>query len=340
MIQPAFTRKPGAAQYKDILQLTEDDVILSYPTRLNFKWLMKEARASSPTFFLFRTQNLVEYPPSSESQYAVNFNEEVLRRSVVPYNYGADFTVLRTIQSWDCAHTTEKYSDLSACVSARVVQDTQRRKNVGIIYDCFMDRLRPSMLARTIVEKAMKDRPDIVVIEKFPQWETLHNEVMRMTALYGYAPNIWWQPINTRFGASGQSQKSARAKYVEPMFEGPDGRLLFAEGEWNEALIMQLVNFNGLHRSGYRLEKKDDGVDALSQLVMHVQGLLRQPGDATLEQEQVDQEQQIQAQIDSQYARVFGGRRGEMPQVTIIEPEEPDTNPLSSLLSKHGMWKR
>jgi hypothetical protein len=139
-VEPAWIVKQ-TAKHIPLLMLTEDMVELTFPSRLTFQMLMKEARSNVA---LFKSQNLVEYFDDDELT-RVTFTREALDKAVRPPTAfplaKRSFRVLAV----DPSHSVSRYADYSALASdLRLPRKSQRKDRSLREY-----LLRPRFQART-----------------------------------------------------------------------------------------------------------------------------------------------------------------------------------------------
>ncbi len=298
-VEPAWILKPES-QFKvpDYIQtVTEDDVQeLAFPSRLTFRFLMKESRANLP---LFLSQNLCMYVESAESKWTPTFTMQGLYAKVKPLGFFDKYPTLRTVAAVDTAFSQAMTADRSSICIAAIKQF--EGKNVAVILDIIADRWKYSDLGQKIVEAFQKHGVQFAVIERNGPWEDLQASVLRNAIIRNcILPQIIWKV--SKGSGIGIPAKVIRIKGAETFLN--NNQLYFEQGAWNEPLFNETVKFNG-QRSN--ITRKDDQVDSLGMLtdafLVKDTGGVQAP---TEEQMQMEREARNREHIKAQHARIFG----------------------------------
>jgi hypothetical protein len=344
-VEPAWIVKPSA-KHLPLLMLTEDMVDLTFPSRLTFKMLMKEARAN---ISLMRSQNLVEYF-DEDSDSRVTFTREQLDKAIRPASAFPLAKRTFRVLAVDPSHSVSRYADFSALVIMDFLENPNERtgvlENVCFIREIKLERLKTSDLAVAICDLVSLHRPTTpggelrCVIEKSGDWQSLQEALQRAFLLRGRVlPAFYWKPVANIQGGASVLAKTNRIKgYVEPLLN--EGKLFFSAGIAQlEEVFNQFVKFDGVHRSGST--RKDDAPDcisiALQTFYPRVQPAEEKPDAALLE---FEEQTRIQQHLVAQHERVFGSP-SLVPQ---LQPEanlEPaHFHALYGTLDRFGMTRR
>ena len=151
----------------------------------------------------------------------------------------------RVVQSWDCASKTLDTHDFSVCVTAGI--------KAGKIYiiDVFRAKLEMPELVRAVIEQANRYNPERVLIEDKGSGTGL---LQALRAAHFYKG----------LGVVPKGDKMLRFSAVTPMIEG--GHVLLPEhASWKDDYLHEVC--------GFPATKRDDQVDATSQLLFWIQDL-------------------------------------------------------------------
>jgi|SRR5579872_337621 len=326
LVQPAWAVKE-TARNRDILQLTEDDIeSLAYPTRLSFKFLMKEARANIDLFY---SQNLCEYRASEEDKWVVTFTLDELQARVKPMSFFEGSPIVMRVGSCDSAFSEAITADKSAVVSALVF--AHKGKNVAYILNVHAGRWKYSDLSIQIVQEFAKYNVQRAVIERLANWLELQAGIQRQAGIRGVVlPHIIFKQS---FGTGmSVSRKVFRAKNTELALE--NDQLYFAPGVFNDSLFSEMTNFTGKRSSS----RKDDMVDGIGliieKFIIHDRGTEVKPV-LTAEQEEAEQQAYRQEMSRLHYQTMFGTQPGQIP---VSQPTEPE--PVSATDHYWGRLRR
>jgi hypothetical protein len=255
-IDPVMTIKPEAAR-KPLLTLTEDDVILNFLPKLNWKFVRDEMRSPEGIGF-FKTQYMTEWPPEEDEGLTVSFTEDEIRARIRSAGFFESPTST-VVMSLDRAFSVSRYADFSCiAVGKRFQRDT---KTICGILDVKMERWKESDLVENLVLMISRYQPTMFVLEKDRGYENLV-ETVRKTLIHRGIPVPRIIAKDIPAGGKNLHSKARRIKLLELPLS--DGRLWFAASAlWNEILISQFVLFDGTKSNTSR---KDDIPDAISLL--------------------------------------------------------------------------
>jgi hypothetical protein len=343
-VEPAWIVKQ-TARHLPVLMLTEEMVDLTFPSRLTFRLLMKEARSN---LNLFRSQNLVEYF-DEDSSIKCSFTREQLDKAIRPTSAFPLAKRTFRVLAVDPSHSVSRYADYSCLAVMDLLENPDERtgvlENVCFIRDIKLERMKTSDLAVAICDFAYLHRPTTpggelrCVIEKSGDWQSLQESLQRAFLLRGRVlPAFYWKPVANIQGGASVLAKTNRIKgYVEPLLN--EGKLFFSSGIAQlEEVFNQFVKFDGVHRSGST--RKDDAPDCiaigLSVFYPRVQPAEEKPDAALLE---FEEQNRIQQHLLMQHERVFGSP-SMVPQFQPENLEPAHFHALYSTLGRYGMTRR
>jgi hypothetical protein len=319
-IDPIMVIKPQA-RTKKFTELTEGDIeSFLFPERLDWRFIRQEIMKNPKDTAFFQSQNMCEFLPPPESLYLCNFDEQILRNSVVFPTMFAGWKLMRTILSIDTSASASRYADMSCLVTSRLYEKSDGQR-VFVVYDVDMDRYRPADLAAHIAVARQKHNPDIVTIERCQLWQALEDKIEVEANKRGFSMRRqlhWREPGNSTIKG-----KAARIKNLEPLVNSKPSRLLFVFADWNEVVIQQLLRWDGVKRSGSADFSKDDAPDAIAMGVERVANdLLQQAPPPMSEAEFEAQEAEAGRQmLLAQHDRMFGNQTQYTPS-PVSEPEQ------------------
>jgi Terminase RNaseH-like domain len=309
-IDPAWKVKPEFAD-KKLADLEESDVTLLFPTRLTWKFLQKE-RKSNERFF--RSQNLVEFLPDEDAAFKINFEEDVLRASIVALK---DVPVGDNVIGVDIAFSQSKYADNSAICVARIWKNDLNEMCMTVL-ECLADRYRMSEVALHIAMFTQKYNPRTVLIEKAQSADLIQAEINRAAIRCGVGVPAHFVPISTQKG-----NKLIRLKGLETLLMA--GRLKFASGEYIDRLFNELGRQDGKKSSS---GKKDDQCDALGIIQRFFAPAITVDNDTDLEESRkILKAQRDKALMQSNYGRIFG-QTDAIPMPSLQEPYRHPLQPI------------
>lgn len=239
---------------KKLKELTEQDVILTFPERQGFAFLREKLLLDEKTFCLQQLNNPQAVGPS------VKFRIEDLRAATVRIPQNPTF---KRFNFWDVATTDSEGADY--CCGGFLSIDTQ--KWIAYLHMLIMEKFTPSELAFQIVKLAKETHPEKVLFEKYVATEQvwLEQEVRRIGVTFGYEI-----PVHAFKTDKTKMAKGNRICGLEPLIRG--GRLFFSNMIPNlDALYKQFTEFKGVPHP----KRHDDGPDMLSflRMVMPMTGL-------------------------------------------------------------------
>ena len=295
-IDPVMLIKPEAAA-KKLLELGEHDVILNFLPKLNWKFVRGEMRSPEGIEF-FKSQYMTEWPPEEADEMKLNFDYDLLVKSVVPMSaqpVGEVYLLADVAYS----NTNSKYADNSA-IAAVTIHRNNRNDPSMCVLNMEVGRMRGSEFAANIVKYCRIYKPRKVIIEKGPTHDLLQEEINRISVGSGIHVPIYWAAPSNQKGA-----KLARLKALEIVLVS--GRLSFLSGAYIDALFSELTKLDGRRSTALR---KDDQGDALS---IGVKYLLKPVGlqtdeDTTTPQEREEEQRRLLQQ--AMYDRMHGGHWG------------------------------
>jgi len=345
--EPAWIVKPSA-KHLPILMLTEDMVTLSFPSRLTYRLLIKEARSN---LSLFRSQNLVEYF-DEDFDSKVTFTREALDKALRPPNA---FPLARRsfrVLCVDPSHSVSRTADYSALAIIDFLEVVNERTgvldNIAFVKDFRLERMKTSDVAICIHDLHQQWRPTTpggelrCVIEKSGDWQSLAEAIQRTYLVRGHPLlNVYWKSVQQGSPGASVLAKTNRIKGFAEMALNTE-RLFFSTGiACIEEVFNQFCKYDGVHRSGST--RKDDAPDcvaiALSTFLPRTQAEAAEekPDKALLEFERLNM---IQQQLLQQHDRVFGSppETASQFQRETVEPEA--FQGLYQTLGKFNMTRR
>jgi hypothetical protein len=343
-VDPVMEIKPDAAD-KPLLQLTEQDVLLSFLPKLNWRFVRDEMRSPEGIEF-FKSQYLCQWPRPEDEGLTVSFTEAEIRARIRPPGFFQS-PVSQTVMSIDRAYSISKTADYSCIAVGRIMQ--REGRTVCVVADIKMERLKESELVEQTVLMIQRHNPvAALVVEKDRGYENLVETIRKTCVLRGVpCPFITAKPIPT--GGKNLNSKARRIKELELPLS--DGRLWFCQNEsWNQVLIDQFVLFNGINKSSQ--SRKDDIPDAISLLYeTYMPRAMNANDQPNKDQESIDRETERAMQAEMariHHARMFGDQS--FPTVTTAsqygksqiknpEPETPNraADPRLRIFGGNGM---
>ena len=299
-IDPCWTVKEGVNKLPYDKTLTEDEVILLFPSRLTFSILMGKLSDNEK---VFRQQNLCSWVPDGNEGPKIHFSEEVLRRALIPLNAvpqsgGAIFSVI----VGDLALTSNRTSDNSALACVTFAPTTTGKWRM-FLKDAECGRYTMAELAH-LTAKFMKRHPEArsVYIERISGTELLQREVYQWgLRLAVNTKNIYW--------ASPDSSKDAQQNRLLGLSillenEDSDGPLLrIANGHFVDELVSQFLRVSAT-RPNAQGDIRFRRIDLCDALAISTRYLPSAPPDP---QRQEDLErQQMEANRRAMHDAMFG----------------------------------
>lgn len=301
-IDPVMEIK-AEAKHKPLLMLTEEDVVLNFLPKLNWRFVRDEMRSPEGIKF-FQTQYLCEWVPDDDSQIKLNFDRALLMKNIIPQSAKPAGEVYLF---GDVAHSQNKYADNSV-LGVILVHKNQLGERSLCVLHMEADRMRASDFALNVVKMTRAYQPRSVIIEKGPTWDLLQQEILRVAGPT-HIPLYWSQPSNKK------DAKLKRLKALETCIVS--GRMTFLSGMYIDALFSELERLDGKHSSG---RKKDDRGDVLGLAQTHL--LPAVFGAAREEDERSPQEKEREEQM----ARTRAHHRAMFPD-NYQPPKQPEALP-------------
>jgi hypothetical protein len=330
-LAPAWTVKPEA-QKKDIHDLVESDIeTLLFPSRLTFAFLKKELGRTPAQEKLFRSQNLIEFV-SDEEQEVLNFDEDLLRKSIIPVS---EIPPGRDILTLDIATSTSKWADLSCITAARLAKNRQGFWTVYIL-DQDSGRLKSADLAMALARMTKTYNPQTILAERPFSADLLEAEFRRAAQRLEVPLPIFW--VTPESGRTHSMAKFYRVKRMEALL--PD-RLRLAARPYVDDLIGELLRISGTQlKSG----RKDDRADSAAMAVRYWSSYLTESAEPDNDLKKLAEDQQAKAMMNLQYQRIFQGYSNPM-RVPDTEEAPAPSSPLeqharSVLGPGFRIWRR
>jgi hypothetical protein len=251
-LDPVMEIRPEA-KHKGLLELQEDDVVLNFLPKLNWKFVKGEMRSPEGLNF-FRTQYLVQWVKDDDG-IKCQFEHDELHARVKGSGFFGNFVVAQVVMSLDRAFSVSARADFSCIVVGKV--QAVENKQALVVADVRMNRFKESELVRNIVEMIERHHPAVFVSQQDKGWAELSEAIRRQCLMKGIpVPWLRFLPVDNTDKA-----KARRVKKLELPLS--DGRLWFFLSHWTEGCLLQLEKFDGTTKSSSR---KDDFPDALSLL--------------------------------------------------------------------------
>jgi len=248
-IDTVMTVKPEAKQ-KGLLELQEEDVVLNFLPKLNWKFVRNELRSPEGLNF-FRSQYLCEWVPDDSTLDLLNFDRLALQRATLAPSAAPPMGPL--VIFGDIAHSTRATADRSAFAVSRITTNIAGEKCMTIV-DVVADRMRSSQFADKLAQLCRQWNPQFVCLERTPTWDLLAAEIYRAANNYQIViPLTWVQPPNVR------NAKFLRLKGLEGLLAA--GRLQFVSGPYIDSLFDELERLDGT--AGGSSTRHDDRADAI-----------------------------------------------------------------------------
>jgi hypothetical protein len=324
-IDPAWVVKPEAAK-KDLLDLKEDDIeSLLFPTRLTFKFLMKELKAN-PVFF--RSQNLCEFiDPDGDNAPKVHFDEITLRAAHIPKDSAPrDGAGAFTVICCDLALTSNRTSDYSAMAAIRISPTASGNWRMTVL-DIEYGRFKMSELALKLVLFRRKF-PECrsMFIERISGTELLQREVNMLALRYEISmQGVFWSTPDL-----SRDAKQNRLLGLSILLENSE--LKFCNGPFSDELIAQFCRVSTFRRNaqGTIRFKGIDIADAISMGQRYLPSAPLNP-----EQQKDREAEETRERMLKQHAAMFGGDFAPPPQ-----PQQQQEPELSQAQKNRNMLGR
>jgi hypothetical protein len=323
------------ARRKNLLELTEEDVVLNFLPKLNWRFVRDEMRSPEGINF-FKAQYMCQWVEEDEGL-KCQFEHDELWHRVRPSSFFGNSFEAQTWMSLDRAYSVSKYSDLSALIVGKIQQVEGR--NALVVVDTRMERLKESDLVKKTVDLIVQHRPTVFIAERDKNWEDFWQNVVRGCATKSTpAPYFRWIAIDNT-----EKSFARRAKSLELPLS--DGRLWFANAfPQLEQLLLQFERFDGRKRSGNSVGSKDDGVSALSLMwaearSLHQAEVIKDDAEETERRRIVEEAETKEIRKRESYSRIFGNQY--TPPPPKLEPaEEPkQTDARYKVFGSKGPWR-
>jgi hypothetical protein len=344
------------AKGKGLLDLVEQDVVLNFLPKLNWRFVRDEMRSPEGLKF-FRTQYLCQWVQDAEVL-RVQFDADELRARTRASGFFGNPTA-QIVMSLDRAFSVSRYADFSCLVIGKVQPVSiapGEMKQALVVADVKMERWRESDLIKNCIEMISRHHPTIFVSEQDRNWQDLADGIRRGCIQRGIAaPYFRWKAVQPTDKA-----KARRVKGLEQPLS--DGRLWFYLAPWTETALLQMEKYDANIKSNNT--RKDDFPDALSLLWQecgprHVEEIA--PEDiAARNRERAEEDRRLAKQhfYDRMHGGVYGGTRFNPGQPTPPaptwrellsgtrdpQPEEPaeparPSDPRMRIFGGKGPWR-
>jgi hypothetical protein len=330
-IDPVMEIRPEA-KHKGLLELQEENVILNFLPKLNWKFVRNEMRSPEGLNF-FKTQYMTQWAKEDDG-IRCQFEHDELWHRVRPSGFFGTPLGSQVWMSMDRSYSVSRFSDLSALVIGRM-QPVENRPALVVSY-VHMERLKESDLTKKIVELIATHHPTVFIAERDKNWEDLWQNVIRMCSSRGLVPPYF------RWIAIDNTEKSfaRRAKSLELPLS--DGRLWFQNSfPQLEQFLLQFERFDGRKRSGSSIGSKDDGVAALSlmwQEARHLHQTVEKDDERVEERRREEEEEGARIRKRAAYDAMFGGTPYTPPPPKPEGPVEPQAprDPRLQVFGRNG----
>jgi hypothetical protein len=317
-IEPAFTVKPHAVAMakQDLLALKEEDVVLRFPRRLDWKFLRGEMHSGrNQNFRAFRSQYLVSWAELGESVLKCTFTDEMLRAATHPLLYYSEqrLHLIDTILAIDTAWSTAATACLSAFAIVKFYQKGEGM--IALVEHMSMNHFRISELGIEAAQLIHHYNPTKVLLERTGPWESVVSEIKKACILRSYVIPDHFYAKPTNLGNTPQ-QKLLRIKVLETMLAPEEGTLFFvANPNWNDDLFQQFVKFDGIAKN-----RKVDGPDSIS---LAIDAYWPKDGKAFVKSEEMrkmEEAAQNAANVQAMHDLIYGNTPLRAP---VASPPEP-----------------
>ncbi len=333
-IDPVMEIKPEARR-KSLLELTEEDVVLNFLPKLNWRFVRDEMRSPEGINF-FKAQYMCQWIEEDEGL-KCQFEHDELWHRVRPSSFFGNSFEAQTWMSLDRAYSVSKYSDLSALIVGKIQQ--VEGKNALVVVDTKMERLKESDLVKKTVDLIAQHRPTVLIAEKDKNWEDFWQAVVRGCSMKGTpAPYFRWIAIDNT-----EKSFARRAKALELPLS--DGRLWFANAfPQLEQLLLQFERFDGRKRSGNSVGSKDDGVSALSLMwaearSLHQAEVIKDDAEEAERRRIAEEAETKEIRKREQYSRIFGNDVYTPPPPKLVEEQPKQQRDERLKVFGRGPWR-
>ena len=260
-IDPVIEIRPEA-KHKPLLELREEDVILNFLPKLNWKFVRDEMRSPEGINF-FKTQYLCQWIEEDEG-IKCTFTEQSLRARLRPRSY-FDATCLPgtpVYMALDTASSTSRTADFSAISISRnqivIEEDKGKKTEAMVLLAVDFGRWKSSEIIEHVVKAIEVHRPSAWALEK----DRGHEDIILGVRKQCLLRNLVMPHVVARDIKNTPQAKAAKIKIMEAPLE--DSRYWLAAGPHVDMTIAQFVRFDGVKKSGSSDRRKDDIPDSCS----------------------------------------------------------------------------
>jgi hypothetical protein len=339
-IDPVMEIKPEAKR-KNLLDLKEEDVVLNFLPKLNWKFVRDEMRSPEGIEF-FKTQYLTLWPSADDEGLRVTFTEDDLRSHTRRREFFREPAGTVTVGFLDRAYQTNQYSDYSAFGAAKIMPVTAREGALAklsfVVWDMKVERLKESELVKAIVKMWSENNVTRFVMQKDRGSDENFELALRKHAMLRSVPVPYIRWVSTTSGTHIPLQKARRIKKLEE----PLSRdvLWFRTGEWNDIVFGMFTKMDGGIFVSSNSHRKMDAPDAIS--VGYEQFMPRtvtdpEPDVDAKAREQEDQEEYARQLRRDYHARMISGG-GYTPPPKPVEPAPVQPQQRTTPFPRGGNW--
>lgn len=327
-IDPVMEIRPEA-RGKGLFESKEEDVILNFLPKLNWRFVRDEMRSPEGTTF-FRTQYLCQWV-RDDDQIKVNFDHEALWGRVRPHSFFGTPLIHNTFISLDRSWSTSRYADFSCANVCRI--QTVESKNAMIVLDTYMDRVRESELILGLVKLIEKWRPTLLIGQQDKGYQDFGDSFRKALMLRGLpVPYLRFVPVN-----NAPKAKVRRVKVLENPIH--DGRIYFSSGNAKlEEGLNQMEKFDGVTPSNSH--RKDDWPDSVA-LAWENLGPRHQeeiPVEDLENRRMEEEEEGARERRRNFYNSMFSGDPPQRARQLEEQPQQP-RDPRLALFGSRGKWR-
>jgi hypothetical protein len=303
------------ARHKDLLALKEEDVILNFLPKLNWKFVRDKMRdPQGPNWF--KTQYMCQWIKEDEGL-KVQFDHDEIWRRVKPMSYFQPVLGAETFLAVDrSGGSVARTADFNAAVVGRLHRADDQQALV--LLDAKLERARDSeLIVNVLIPLIVKHKPSLIIFEEDKHWAdfemNLRRELVRRNIT---VPRLRHISVDTTPNA-----KAKRIKRLElPLALG---RLFFYQGIADlETCLLQLEKFDGRPSHSH---KKEDFCDSLAILA---DAMLPRTHEEPVNPEDVERRQRAaEAEYENERRRAYHDR--------IVNGGQPVDNSM-----RHSEWQR
>jgi hypothetical protein len=263
-VDPVMDIKPEAGR-KNLLSLTQDDVVLNFLPKLNWKFVRDEMRSPEGIEF-FKTQYLTQWPSADDEGLRVTFTEDDLRAHLRRREFFREPAGTVTVGFLDRAYQTHQFADYSALGAAKIMPVTAREGALSklsfVVWDMKVERLKESELVKAVVDMWSQNNVTRFVMQKDRGKDENFELALRKHAMLRSVtvPYIRW--VSTTDGTQAPLQKARRIKKLEEPLSRD--ALWFRTGEWNDLVFSMFTKMDGGIFVSSNSVRKLDAPDAIS----------------------------------------------------------------------------